>query len=211
MPTYADAAALASAVKTRNHRLHQGIVVTSDLFYPALIDGQLKTFRDAGCVAVEMECAALFVTGTLRRVRTGALLALAAWGMELTVIAFIGMILLIGIVKKNGIMMVDFAIAAERGRGLSPREAIMEACVARFRPITMTTVAAIFGALPIVFATGAGAELRRPLGVVIVGGLVMSQILTLYSTPVIYLLMDKFRRGDRVSLLQRAALEAPAE
>ena len=139
------------------------------------------------------------------------LLALNMFKAELTVIAFIGIILLIGIVKKNGIMMVDFAIAAERGRGLSPREAIMEACVARFRPITMTTVAAIFGALPIVFATGAGAELRRPLGVVIVGGLVMSQILTLYSTPVIYLLMDKFRRGDRVSLLQRAALEAPAE
>ena len=168
-------------------------------------------FRSILGVLYESLVHPLTIVSTLPSAGLGALLALAAWGMELTVIAFIGMILLIGIVKKNGIMMVDFAIAAERGRGLSPREAIMEACVARFRPITMTTVAAIFGALPIVFATGAGAELRRPLGVVIVGGLVMSQILTLYSTPVIYLLMDKFRRGDRVSLLQRAALEAPAE
>ena len=151
------------------------------------------------------------ILSTLPSATVGALLALLLTGRPLDLIAVIGIILLIGLVKKNGIMMVDFAIAAERGRGLSPREAIMEACVARFRPITMTTVAAIFGALPIVFATGAGAELRRPLGVVIVGGLVMSQILTLYSTPVIYLLMDKFRRGDRVSLLQRAALEAPAE
>jgi multidrug efflux pump len=153
----------------------------------------------------------LTIVSTLPSAGLGALVALRVYGMELTVIAFIGMILLIGIVKKNGIMMVDFAIAAERGRGLSPREAIKEACIARFRPITMTTVAAIFGALPIVLANGAGAELRRPLGVVIVGGLVLSQLLTLYSTPVIYLLMNKFRRGDRVSLLQRSALEAPAE
>ena len=153
----------------------------------------------------------LTIISTLPSAGLGALLALRVAGMDLTIVAFIGMILLIGIVKKNGIMMVDFAIAAERSRGLSPLESIREACLVRFRPITMTTVAAIFGAIPLVIATGAGAELRRPLGVTIVGGLVLSQFLTLYTTPVIYLLMDKFRRKDRVSLLQKVALGAPAE
>ena len=103
------------------------------------------------------------------------------------------MFLLIGIVKKNAIMMVDFALDAQRGQGKSPRDAIHEACLTRFRPIMMTTFAAIFGAIPLVMATGAGVEIRRPLGITIVGGLVFSQILTLYTTPVVYLYMERLR------------------
>ena len=152
----------------------------------------------------------LTIVSTLPPAGLGALLALQTAGMELTLVAFIGIILLIGIVKKNGIMLVDFAIAAER-RGLSPREAIREACIERFRPILMTTLAAIFGAVPLVIATGAGSELRRPLGVTIVAGLVLSQVLTLYTTPVIYLLMSKLSRRRAPSLLQKLALDAPAE
>ena len=139
------------------------------------------------------------IISTLPSAGLGALVALELFGAELTLIAFIGIILLIGIVKKNGIMLVDFAISAERTRGLSPAEAAREAAVERFRPIMMTTLAALFGALPLAIATGAGAELRRPLGITIVGGLVLSQILTLYTTPVIYLLMAKLSsRRDRV-------------
>ena len=133
-------------------------------------------------------------TGDGRTPGIGALLALQMAGMELSVIAFIGVILLIGIVKKNGIMLVDFAIDAERRRGLSPEEAIYEACLARFRPILMTTMAALLGAVPLVVAMGPGAELRRPLGITIIAGLVVSQVLTLYTTPVIYLLLDKLHR-----------------
>jgi multidrug efflux pump len=113
---------------------------------------------------------------------------------DLTVIAFIGIILLIGIVKKNGIMMVDFALAGERERGLSPERAIYEACLTRFRPILMTTLAALLGALPLLLGTGPGSELWRPLGMTIIGGLLVSQILTLYTTPVIYLLLDGLHR-----------------
>jgi multidrug efflux pump len=136
----------------------------------------------------------LTIISTLPSAGLGALLALLMFKAELTVIAFIGIILLIGIVKKNGIMLVDFALEGERRLGLSPERAIYDACIARFRPILMTTMAALLGALPLVIATGPGSELRRPLGMTIIGGLVVSQILTFYTTPVIYLLLDKLHR-----------------
>jgi multidrug efflux pump len=136
----------------------------------------------------------LTIISTLPSAGLGALLALQMFNAELTIIAFIGIILLIGIVKKNGIMMVDFALAGERERGLPPEQAIFEACLVRFRPILMTTMAAMLGALPLVIATGPGSELRRPLGMTIIGGLLVSQFLTLYTTPVIYLLLDRLHR-----------------
>jgi multidrug efflux pump len=136
----------------------------------------------------------LTIISTLPSAGLGALLALLLFNTELTVIAFIGIILLIGIVKKNGIMMVDFALDGERRRGLPPERAIREACMERFRPLLMTTLAAMLGALPLVLATGTGTEMRRPLGITIIGGLLVSQVLTLYTTPVIYLLLDRLHR-----------------
>ena len=137
----------------------------------------------------------LTIISTLPSAGLGALVALQVFSTELTLIAFIGIILLIGIVKKNGIMMVDFALEGERAHGLPPERAIFEACMERFRPITMTTLAALLGALPLVIASGPGSELRRPLGITIAGGLIVSQMLTLYTTPVIYLLLDRLHRA----------------
>jgi len=136
----------------------------------------------------------LTILSTLPSAGVGALLALMLFGYDLSVIALIGVILLIGIVKKNGIMMVDFAISAERTRGVAPLAAIREACLLRFRPILMTTMAALLSGLPLVFGNGAGSELRKPLGFAMVGGLILSQILTLYTTPVVYLYLDRLQR-----------------
>jgi multidrug efflux pump len=156
----------------------------------------------------------LTIISTLPSAGLGALLALQIANTELSVIAFIGIILLIGIVKKNGIMMVDFALEAERKRGLSPAAAIHEACMARFRPILMTTLAAMLGAVPLVIAAGPGSELRRPLGITIIGGLLVSQVLTLYTTPVIYLMLNRLHRklgGASFTFVRRRPAAQPAE
>jgi len=173
---------------------------------PLLILGALVAMYIVLGVLYESLAHPLTIISTLPSAGLGALLALQVTNTPLTVIAFVGIILLIGIVKKNGIMMVDFALDAERNRGLSSADAIFEACSVRFRPILMTTMAALFAGIPLVIATGPGTELRRPLGITIIGGLLVSQILTLYTTPVIYLLIDRLRRRSEPD-----AIVAPAE
>ncbi|HXN68041.1 MAG TPA: efflux RND transporter permease subunit [Bradyrhizobium sp.] len=173
---------------------------------PLLILGALVAMYIVLGVLYESLAHPLTIISTLPSAGLGALLALQVTNTPLTVIAFVGIILLIGIVKKNGIMMVDFALDAERNRGLSSADAIFEACSARFRPILMTTMAALFAGIPLVIATGPGTELRRPLGITIIGGLLVSQILTLYTTPVIYLLIDRLRRRS-----EPVVAGAPAE
>ncbi|MGA7831046.1 MAG: efflux RND transporter permease subunit [Terracidiphilus sp.] len=153
----------------------------------------------------------LTIISTLPSASVGAMLALMLFKIDLNVISIIGIILLIGIVKKNAIMMIDFALVAEREHGKTPTEAIFEACQLRFRPILMTTMAALFGALPLAFGTGTGSELRRPLGITIVGGLIVSQMLTLYTTPVVYLAFDRLRlrfKSRQPVTLRQASAEA---
>ena len=153
----------------------------------------------------------LTIISTLPSASVGAMLALMLFKIDLNVISIIGIILLIGIVKKNAIMMIDFALVAEREHGKSTADAIFEACMLRFRPILMTTMAALFGALPLAFGTGTGSELRRPLGITIVGGLIVSQMLTLYTTPVVYLFFDRMRirfQGKETATLQPGTAEA---
>jgi HAE1 family hydrophobic/amphiphilic exporter-1 len=150
----------------------------------------------------------LTILSTLPSAGLGALATLMAFGFDFSLIALIGIILLIGIVKKNGIMLVDFAIEAQRNRGLAPVDAIREACLLRFRPIMMTTMAALLGGVPLMLGTGTGAEIRQPLGYAIVGGLIVSQALTLYTTPVVFLYLDRLnawftgasrRKGARIA------------
>ena len=152
------------------------------------------------------------ILSTLPSAGVGAILALLVTHTDLSVIAIIGVVLLIGIVKKNAIMMIDFALVAEREHGKTPEEAIYEACMLRFRPIMMTTMAALFGAVPLAVGNGVGAELRRPLGITIIGGLIVSQALTLFTTPVVYLMFDKLRRRspDRATARTPELQHAPA-
>jgi multidrug efflux pump len=159
----------------------------------------------------------LTIISTLPSASVGAMLALMLFKQDLNVVSIIGIVLLIGIVKKNAIMMIDFAIQAERQDGKSPAEAIYQACMLRFRPIMMTTMAALLGALPLALGTGMGFELRRPLGITIVGGLILSQLLTLYTTPVVYLAFDRLRvrihlrrRGEGDPALADAGEPSPA-
>jgi multidrug efflux pump len=168
---------------------------------PILILAALVTVYIVLGVLYESYIHPLTILSTLPSAGVGALLALMICKTELTVVAIIGIVLLIGIVKKNAIMMIDFALEAERKEGKSPEESIFQACLLRFRPIMMTTMAALLGAVPLAFGHGTGSELRRPLGITIIGGLLLSQLITLYTTPVIYLVFDgiatRFGKKDK--------------
>jgi multidrug efflux pump len=153
------------------------------------------------------------IISTLPSAGVGAMLALTLFKVDLNVISIIGIVLLIGIVKKNAIMMIDFALQVERDEGKGPADAIFEACMLRFRPILMTTMAALFGALPLAFGTGTGSELRQPLGISIVGGLIVSQLLTLYTTPVLYLAFDRLRlrmKGKKLDVFHHGENSVPS-
>jgi multidrug efflux pump len=164
---------------------------------PLLILAALITVYIVLGVLYESYIHPITILSTLPSAGVGAILALMICGQDLSVVSLIGIILLIGIVKKNGIMMVDFALQAEREEGKSTVDAIYQSCMLRFRPIMMTTMTALLGGLPLALGTGTGSELRRPLGIAMVGGLILSQILTLYTTPVIYIYMDRFAKKNK--------------
>ncbi|MGA8315028.1 MAG: efflux RND transporter permease subunit, partial [Bradyrhizobium sp.] len=177
---------------------------------PWLILAALATIYIVLGVLYESYIHPITILSTLPSAGVGAILALMLFGQDLSVIGLIGIILLMGIVKKNAIMMIDFALDAERQQGMSASEAIVQACLLRFRPIMMTTLAALFGALPLAVESGTGSELRFPLGISIIGGLLLSQLLTLYTTPVIYLALDRLtRRTERTAPAAGAAEGMP--
>lgn len=178
---------------------------------PVLILAALITVYIVLGILYESTVHPITILSTLPSAGVGALLALILCDTEFSIIALIGIILLIGIVKKNAIMMIDFALEAEREQGVAPFDAIRQACLLRFRPIMMTTAAALFGGIPLAFGTGIGSELRRPLGISIVGGLLISQVLTLYTTPVVYLALDRIARWLRGNKQASGADLAPAE
>jgi multidrug efflux pump len=179
--------------------IHTGFAGTAQAYQdslgsePLLIAAALASVYLVLGILYESYVHPVTVLSTLPSAGVGALLALLLTHTELSVIAIIGIILLIGLVKKNGILMIDFAIAAERNEGKNSRDSIYEACMLRFRPILMTTMAAMLGAVPLAIGTGTGSELRRPLGIAIIGGLIVSQLLTLYTTPVVYLYFDRIQ------------------
>jgi multidrug efflux pump subunit AcrB len=178
---------------------------------PLLILAALVTVYIVLGVLYESYVHPITILSTLPSAGVGAILALLLCRMDLNVIGLIGIILLIGIVKKNAIMMIDFAVDTQRQDGKSPAEAIYQACLLRFRPIMMTTMAALLGGLPLALGAGTGSELRQPLGITIVGGLLVSQVLTLYTTPVVYLYLERFRlylRRPRRAGLSKRSLEA---
>jgi multidrug efflux pump len=176
---------------------------------PILIAAALITVYIVLGILYESYIHPLTILSALPSAGVGALLALIVLGQDFSVIALIGIVLLIGIVKKNAIMMIDFALAAERNEGMQPEEAIYQACLLRFRPIMMTTMAALLGAVPLALGSGSGSELRRPLGITIIGGLLISQLLTLYTTPVIYIWFD--RLGTRFSRKKQAENVPPEQ
>jgi multidrug efflux pump len=212
-----DAVTAIQAAATRNRlpsTIHTGFAGTAQAYQdslgsePLLIAAALVTVYLVLGILYESYVHPITILSTLPSAGVGALLALMLTHTDLTVIAVIGIILLIGIVKKNAILMIDFAIAAERNEGRNSRDSIYDACMLRFRPILMTTMAASLGALPLALGTGTGSELRRPLGIAIIGGLIVSQLLTLYTTPVVYLYFDRLQHWrERARMGRREEVE----